>query len=273
MSLWSKLAALFRKEKIDADMAEEMRAHLDLQIEENIACGMSSEEARYAALRAFGGVEQVKERAREQRGWRWIEQLVADIQFSLRSLKRSLGFTVAMIATLALGIGAATSIFTVTADPLFRKGPYPNAPELLAIGWKDKWTPFGLDLSGLQLRAYQEQTNVFASYAAIEGRMANVVVAGEPAPANHVTISIGGFSTLGIAPALGRGFFRRNIAAGARVLAARASRREGRSGGGAAQRMNSGQTVSQEGAEEAEKNQTARGFLSAPLRPPIPIAR
>jgi predicted permease len=206
MNPFGKFRSLFNRRKLDADMAEEMRLHLERRTEENIASGMSPEDARYAALRKFGGVDHVKERCRDLRGWPSLEQLVADIRFSMRSLNRAPGFTVAMIVTLALGIGAAVTVFTVTADPLFRKGPYPNSSELLAIGWKDKWTPFGLDLNGVQLLAYQEQTNVFAGYAAIEGRMANVVIEGEPAPANRVAISIDAFSTMGIVPALGRGF-------------------------------------------------------------------
>ena len=69
MNFFSHLSALFRKEKLDAEMSEEMRLHLERRTEENVAHGMSPDDARYAALRAFGGVEQIKEIARAQRGW------------------------------------------------------------------------------------------------------------------------------------------------------------------------------------------------------------
>ena len=76
------LHTLYRKSNLNAEMAEEMQAHLELQAAENERRGMSPEEARYAALRAFGGVEQVKERARDQRGIRWLEELFSDIRFA-----------------------------------------------------------------------------------------------------------------------------------------------------------------------------------------------
>src|SRR5689334_6643160 len=105
MKLFSKLAALFRRQKLDADMAEEMRLHLERRVEENVAAGMSREEARYAALRKFGGVEQAKELAREQRGGVWLEQLWQDLRFAVRGLLRERAFTVVAVLTLAFGIG------------------------------------------------------------------------------------------------------------------------------------------------------------------------
>src|SRR5439155_20773422 len=90
---FSRLLGLFSKDRRDAEMAEEMQAHLDLLTERKIAAGMSPSEARNAALREFGGVEQIKEVAREQRVWRWADEFVQDVRFGARMLWRTPGFS------------------------------------------------------------------------------------------------------------------------------------------------------------------------------------
>src|SRR5690242_15432919 len=100
MKLWSKLRSLFGKGKLDAEMAEEMRLHLELQTEKYLAAGMNAEEARHAARREFGGLEQIKEQCREQRGWVWLEMLNRDLMFTARRLRRTPAFTVTALMTL-----------------------------------------------------------------------------------------------------------------------------------------------------------------------------
>src|ERR1700737_1213414 len=101
---FSRLLGLFQKNKRDAEMVEEMQTHLDLLTERHIAAGMLPHEARNAALREFGGVEQIKEVAREQRVWRWADEFVQDIRFGARMLLRTPGFSILAILCLPPGI-------------------------------------------------------------------------------------------------------------------------------------------------------------------------
>jgi hypothetical protein len=111
MNLLRKATALFRREKLDREMSEEMNTHLELQVREYERRGMAPDEARYAALRAFGGVEQIKARVRDQRGWGWLEQTWQDVRIAVRGLRHNRCFTIVAVLTLGFGIGANTAIF------------------------------------------------------------------------------------------------------------------------------------------------------------------
>jgi predicted permease len=113
MNPLSRVMALFRRKRLDAEMAEEMRLHVEMQTERNIARGMDAQEARYAAQRLFGGVEQIKETARAQRGMMWLEDAFKDLRFALRMLRKNFGFTVVAVVSLAIGIGLNTAVFSI----------------------------------------------------------------------------------------------------------------------------------------------------------------
>jgi hypothetical protein len=119
-SFLRRCAAFFGKKRLDAEMEEEMRAHLEMQIEANVARGMPPEEARYAAQREFGGMEQIKEIARDQRGWLWLEQCAQDLGYAVRQLAKNRGFTTVAVLTLAVAIGVNSAAFSSVRDMYLR---------------------------------------------------------------------------------------------------------------------------------------------------------
>src|SRR5580698_10125670 len=134
LTLLQRLAALFRSRRLEHDLDAEMRSHLEMAEEMNRGRGMSAEEARRDALRAFGGVEQAKELYRDQRGLPMMETTLQDLRFGLRMLRRSPGFSVLVILCLTLGIGANAAVFSWVEGILFR--PYPavaHQERLLAL--------------------------------------------------------------------------------------------------------------------------------------------
>ncbi len=125
-----RLRGLFLKRRLERDMEDEIRSHLELQIEDNRRQGMSPEEARHAALRKFGGVEQVKEVYRERRGIALVETTLQDLRYGLRMMLKHKGFTLFTVCGLALAIGANTAVFTIVNAVLFSNMSFPGSERL-----------------------------------------------------------------------------------------------------------------------------------------------
>jgi predicted permease len=168
--------------------------------------GLSPEEARYAAQRAFGGVEQVKQEYREQRGVFTMETLVQDVRYGLRQLRRNPGFALVAALTLALGIGANTAIFSVVNAVVLRPLPYPQSDRLV---WIVEVIPaFKAELAtGGDYVDWKDQNRTLAQIAAYDDTADfNLTSRGTPARVHGASVSANFFATLGVDPQIGRGF-------------------------------------------------------------------
>jgi putative ABC transport system permease protein len=206
---FSKLGALFRRRKPVDDLEEEIRAHLEMEERENLESGMPPEEAHYAALRRFGNVTLVEERSREM--WRWtsLETLWQDICYGLRQLRRSPGFTIVAVLTLAIGIGANTAIFSVVNASLFRALPFTDPDRIVWVGEKDHGS-----VAPANFFDWRRQNHVFSAVSAYFSWGANLVARGQPRRINRTTCSFDLLRLLGVRPALGRDFLPTDERAG-----------------------------------------------------------
>ena len=198
-----RVSALFGKEKLDAEMAEEMQAHLERRTQANLAAGMSADEARYAAQRQFGGVDQLKEIAREQRGWPWLEEFLRDGRFAFRQLAKSPVFTAVAIVTLALGTGASTAIFSVVHALLLSPLQYREAGQLVQLQSLHQKQ----GLSGLAPATFGDVAAGNVSFAAVAAQYyyyVNLTGADTPALLNSADVTADYFKLFDVAPLRGR---------------------------------------------------------------------
>ena len=130
---WLQLQTLFRRERSAQQLDEELQFHLEQQIAENVAAGMSEKEARLAAVRIFGNTTALKEETRDTWGWVTLEQIAQDLRYGFRSLRKSPLFTAVAVSTLALGIGANTAIFSLMDQVLLQLLPVKHPEQLVLV--------------------------------------------------------------------------------------------------------------------------------------------
>jgi len=176
-------------------------------VEDNLRRGMAPEDARYAALRSFGGREQAKEEYRDQRGLPMLETLAEDVRYGFRQLRRNAGFTLVAILTLALGIGANTAIFSAVYAVLLKPLPFRNAGQLVRVfEANDRAGITGTACSYLEFREWQRQNHVFSGMSAVAAHELNLTGRGEPMVVRVGDVTSEFFSVLGVQPLLGRAF-------------------------------------------------------------------
>jgi putative ABC transport system permease protein len=214
MSIATKLANLLRRffkhDQTQHDLDAELQAHLDLLTEEKIRAGMSPDQARRAARIELGGFEQVKEQTREAHAGAWIDSLLRDIRYGARSLRKSPGFTIVTIATLALVIGANTAIFSAFYGLVFRHLPYKNPDRLVTVWMSNPKT--GLEHSSVEwFPTFEREAKGFQAIAGFSSPalgIAPAVLWGTEESVVRVLCTSQFFQVLGATPLLGRTFRR-----------------------------------------------------------------
>src|SRR5215475_9242249 len=200
------LRGLFLKRKLEQELEDEIRAHLDMQIEDNLRLGMSPEEARYEALRKFGGVEQVKESYRDRISLSSVDSTLQDLRYGLRMLWKDKGFTAVALFSLALGIGANTAIFSLVDAVLIKTLPVKNPERLFSLERGDlppsrsrpAFSRTFFEKAGMR----QELLAGVCTFAS--NPRVNVALNGQPEIASAQRVTGGFFAVLGVSALLGR---------------------------------------------------------------------
>ena len=201
------LRALLRRSEVEHELDEELQGHLDQQTEQNIRLGMNPEEARVAALKAFGGVEQAKEHSRDARGVRWIEDLWQDMRYGSRMLVKGPGFTLVAVITLGLGIGVNTTIFSAMESLILHPFSLPNQNRLVVI--YERNLDAGITRNGVapgNLRDWRTQSQTFERFVSWKVDFLDLAGADQPERVFGYRVSAGFFAALGVQPYLGRDF-------------------------------------------------------------------
>lgn len=202
MSWWRRMV---KRAEMERQLTDELQFHIESAVADNIHAGMSEPEARRQARLQFGGVEQVKEECRDARGTRWLETTLQDTRFALRWLRKSPGFALAVIATLALGIGANTAMFSVVNGVLLSPLPYPQPDRLVLIHETAPEVNL-LSVPYPDFLDWQEQNHTLTEIAAFRGAGFSLTGSGEAEQLRGRMVSASLFSILHVKPILGRTF-------------------------------------------------------------------
>jgi len=201
-----RIRSLARRERAESELDRELRYHIDRQVEENLTAGMNPREAREAATRMFGGVAQVREECRDLRGTQHFENLLQDLRYGARTLGKNLSFTVVIVLTLGLAIGANSAIFSVIDGVLLKPLPYPHAERIVRVFYRsDSYPKFPLNpWDFLDFRARNQSFENLAIYTHADLQLSSA--GGDPVKLSAFRFSSGYFRVLGVQPARGREF-------------------------------------------------------------------
>ena len=203
--IWRRFRALLLRTRLDRDMTDEMRFHVEMEARDLRARGYSQSEAEREARVRFGGIERYKEEGRDARGSRWLEDAGRDLRFGLRTLLRSPGFAIVAIITLALGIGATTTIFSAVNGVLMRPLPYENPGQLVRLLSHSSASDFG-PVAYLDVLDYRSQSTLLEDAAAYDEWTATLTGGDAPERVDGASVTSSFFGVLGLRPWLGRYF-------------------------------------------------------------------
>jgi predicted permease len=204
--LMLRFRSLFGRASVEHELGRELSFHLEQQIEENVARGMTPDDARAAAKRSLGGYSQIQENCRDMRRTNHLEALWNDLRYAVRTLGRTPGFTIIIVLTLALSIGANSAIFSVIQGVLLRPLPYPHPDRLVRIYFQSDSQP-KFPLNPNDFRDFRERNRSFESMAAITRQDVQLSGnGGDPIMLRGFAVTAGYFRTLGLNPARGRDF-------------------------------------------------------------------
>lgn len=202
-----RVGSLLRRERADRELDDELRFHIERAIAANIAAGMPPEEARRAALREFGGIDQIREECADMRHVNWLQDFAQDVRYGARMLRKSPGFTAVAVLTLALGIGANTAIFSVVYAVLLKPLPYPRPSQLVVIS--DSNPQQGIRNGGTSYQDFRElrdENDIFAEIGGLTGHDLTLTGHGDPFQVNTAGTTPGLLAAMGVKPLLGRIF-------------------------------------------------------------------
>ena len=206
---WRRLGALARRQQVELEMDDEMRFHLEMEIDERIRGGMSPEQARRTAMRDFGGVDRFKEEAREVRGWSGWDGLAQDLRFAVRGLRRNPSFAAVAVLTLGLGVGSITAVFGVVNATLLRPLPFPE-PDRIVTVWEQKENGAEIAVSGGNFLDWKQLNRSFDALAVLWNPefvpLLTITGANRAVRTRVSGVSDGFFEVMGVAAAQGRIF-------------------------------------------------------------------
>ena len=201
-----RLRSLFLKPRLESELDDELGSHIQMLTDENLRKGLSPEEARHAAMRAFGGLQQVKEVYREQRGLPLVETIGQDLRYAVRSLRKNPAFAAVTGITFALGIGANTAIFSLADAILTRPVSLPDLDRLVAVVERTPPSEDDEQLAPANYLDVKAGVKSFTDLAAYRYWSATLTGQGEPAQIECVRVSANFFTLVGERAALGRSF-------------------------------------------------------------------
>ena len=203
---WSKICSVLHLRRgLDGDLSDEMHAHVDLMTSENIERGMPPDEARAAARRAFGNLSRTQENARQAWQFPRLETIFQDVRYGLRGIRRSPSFSLVVILTLALGIGANTAIFSVVYSVLLRPLPYPHGERLVWLG-ESTGKAAGISVTWINFEHWRHDNDSFENMAAFASEDLTLTGRGDAVLTHESLVTSNFFLLTGARPALGRLF-------------------------------------------------------------------